>query len=114
MFKVNKSAWPFGVYFKKNLYSMLNSGIISIDIAFSYYFIFEGERIFFMSISIPENFGKELDELLTPILGNHFHIERNHHGVYFIHASSGHVFSIHSTGHENNHAECETHKCKTS
>ena len=40
--------------------------------------------IYFMDYTIPENLGKELDELLTPILGNHFQIERNHHGFYFI------------------------------
>ena len=53
-----------------------------------------------MDYTIPENLGKELDELLTPILGNHFQIERNHHGFYFIHASSGHVFTIHGNESE--------------
>ena len=51
-----------------------------------------------MDYTIPENLGKELDELLTPILGNHFQIERNHHGFYFIH-----VFTIHGNESEKRH-----------
>lgn len=92
---------------------MLNSGIISIDVAFSYYFIFEGERIFFMSISIPEDLGKELDKLLVPILGNSFQIKRNLHGVYVFSADSGHVVSLNVNGFDSKPSH-EISKRKTS
>lgn len=63
-----------------------------------------------MDYTIPENLGKELDKLLTPILGNHFQIERNHHGVYFIHASSGHVFTIHGNESEKRHEHKDSNR----
>lgn len=66
-----------------------------------------------MNYTIPEDLGKELDELLLPILGHHFQIERNNHGVYFIHASSGHVFTVHGTETEKEH-EHKSHKRKIS
>lgn len=66
-----------------------------------------------MKLPVPENFGEELDALLIPILGKNFRIERNHHGAYIIHASSGHVFSIPSNEHEGKY-EIEHPKRKTS
>lgn len=53
-----------------------------------------------MSISIPEDLGKELDKLLVPILGNSFQIKRNLHGVYVFSAGSGHVVSLRVNGFE--------------
>lgn len=66
-----------------------------------------------MELTIPENLSEELDALLVPILGKNFRIERNHHGVYIIHASSGHVFSLHANWIDKNH-DSELPKRKTS
>ena len=65
-----------------------------------------------MDITIPENLGKELDKLLVPVLGDSFQIKRNHHGVYVLSAHSGHVVTIHASGHAIEH-EYEFPKRKT-
>lgn len=53
---------------------------------------------------ITKEFCNKLDQLLIPVIGEHFNIIRDSNGKYFFQTASGRVISIRSEQHPEIHA----------